>query len=111
MPCQRGSTAHKLLCPQPSDRLARVQRPMISNLYKECQLRRFTSAPIGDPIGRSDVERTTRWIPVDDAVIGARVRLCRRDGEWEIVSAPEPALPGEIITRIDPDAITRVKRM
>lgn len=70
---------------------------MNSQLYKECELRR-----LGD--GRSAVERAVRWLPEEQAVIGRVVRLDAGE-RWEIVSAPEPALPGCIVRRLDPEAI------
>jgi hypothetical protein len=66
-------------------------------LYKECELRR-----LGD--GRSAVERVIRWLPADFAAIGRVVNLGAGD-RWEIVSAPEPALPAAIVRRFDPNAI------
>ena len=67
----------------------------MSQLYKECELRRF---------GGSRVERAIRWLPAEEAVIGGVVHF--GEGEtWEIVSAPDPALPGAIVRRFDPDAI------
>jgi hypothetical protein len=67
----------------------------MSQLFKECELRRF---------GEGQVERVVRWLDADDAVIGRVVDL--GDGEqWEIVSAPDPALPACIVRRFDPEAV------
>lgn len=68
-----------------------------STLYKECELRRG-----GDD--RSRFERIVRWLPADTAVIGRAVKLDAGE-RWEIVSAPEPALPACVIRRFDPTAL------
>ena len=78
----------------------------MSQMYKECELRRF-----GGSKSHGRAERTVRWLPADDAVIGNVVTLgdespkTRRGGDWEIVSAPEPALPATIVRRLDPHAL------
>ena len=71
------------------------------DLYKECELRRFGH---GKNTMAGTVERTTRWLPASDAVIGRLVQLGER-GEWEIISAPDPALPENVVRRFDPDGI------
>lgn len=58
-----------------------------ADLFKQCELRRFGAD--------GKVERRTHWIPADDAVVGREIP-CGDDG-WEIVSAPDPALPGRAI--------------
>ena len=72
----------------------------MSQLFKECELRRFVE-------GR--VERAIRWLDASDADIGRIVILPSRvdDGfdEWEIVSAPEPALPGSAVERFEADEL------
>jgi hypothetical protein len=71
--------------------------PLHKALYKECELRR-----LGD--GRSAVERTRRWLPAEHASIGRVVRLDAGE-RWEIISAPEPALPAAIVRRFDPTSL------
>lgn len=61
-------------------------------LFKECELRRIDA-------DRDSVERTIRWLPADIAVIGSIVKLDAGE-RWEIVSAPEPALPEAIVRRL-----------
>ena len=77
----------------------------MSQLYKQCELRRFVD-------GR--VERAIRWLDADEADIGRVVHLeSPVDGsadefeivEWEIVSAPEPALPAEIVELFETDTL------
>ena len=78
----------------------------MSQLYKQCELRRFVD-------GR--VERAIRWLDADEADIGRVVHLeSPVDGsadefeivEWEIVSAPEPALPAEIVELFETDTLS-----
>ncbi len=76
----------------------------MSQLFKECELRRFVE-------GR--VERAVRWLDADEADIGRVVYLpgpvdgstdeCKTV-EWEIVSAPDPALPAEIVEFFEAEA-------
>jgi hypothetical protein len=70
-----------------------LMKPVLDNpaaLLKQCELRRFGQN------GR--VERDVRWLPAEHAVVGRE--LPQGDGEgWEIVSAPDPALP-EIAVRL-----------
>lgn len=77
----------------------------MSQLFKQCELRRFVE-------GR--VERAIRWLDADEADIGRVVHLeSPVDGgvdefelvEWEIVSAPEPALPAEIVELFETDTL------
>ena len=58
-----------------------------ADLLKQCELRRF---------GRDGrVERDVRWLPEADAVVGRSP--CGIDAGWEIVSAPDPALPARAV--------------
>lgn len=67
----------------------------MSLLYKECELRRHEMSREDGP---APVQRMVRWLPADVAAIGRVVSL--EAGErWEIVSAPEPALPEGIVRR------------
>ena len=72
----------------------------MGQLFKECELRRFVE-------GR--VERAIRWLDADEADIGRTVLLAHPvDGsldEWEIVSAPEPALPAEVVELFEVDTL------
>ena len=69
-------------------------------LFKECELRRFVD-------GR--VERAIHWLDADDADIGRIVILPSRVDddydEWEIVSAPDPALPANVVEFFEDDEL------
>lgn len=78
----------------------------MSQRFKECELRRFVE-------GR--VERAIRWLDADEADIGRVVHLTSLvDGaadecetvEWEIVSAPDPALPAELVELFEAEALS-----
>lgn len=59
-----------------------------ADLLKQCELRRFASD------GR--VERDIRWLPAEHAVVGRELPEGHDEG-WEIVSAPDPALPAHAV--------------
>lgn len=85
-------------------RAAGIQRKVVmSQLFKQCELRRFVE-------GR--VERAIRWLAADEADIGRVVllpgALDSESAEWEIVSAPEPALPAEIVELFESDTLAAV---
>lgn len=73
----------------------------MSQLFKECELRRFVE-------GR--VERAIRWLDADEADIGRIVQLHSLVdgslGEWEVVSAPDPALPADIVELFEADTLS-----
>ena len=57
-----------------------------ADLFKQCELRRFGLD--------GQVERRIRWLPAEDAVVGGDLPC---DDGWEIVSAPDPALPARAV--------------
>lgn len=59
-----------------------------ADLFKQCELRRFGADGL--------VERDVRWLPADEAVVGGVLPLDEDEG-WEIVSAPDPALPARAV--------------
>ena len=73
----------------------------MSQLFKECELRRFVE-------GR--VERAIRWLAADEADIGRVVLLPSQVDddfdEWEIVSAPDPALPASVVELFEADTLS-----
>ncbi len=83
-------------------RAASTEREIVmSQLFKECELRRFVE-------GR--VERAISWLAADEADIGRVVLLPSQVDddfdEWEIVSAPDPALPASVVELFEADTLS-----